>query len=309
MLTSAGAGWTLMHGDSLAGMRAELEPASIDSIVTSPPYADQRSYGAQDDYTGRRGGMNNRSRKQRSQAPALAVDALEPFLAEMLRVLKPAGSLALNLGVVMRDHQESTWVDDVCAVARGQGWQLVHRIIWHKPNSIPMSWPGFLHVVHEYVLWLAPNARECYRGFDADTRRPHSETSVRRVEQPYLQRKDERYGRRGFASPLHEDGARPQSVFTCGVGTQVGVEHPAVMAPELALHLVSLTCPKGGLVLDPFAGSATTGLAALERGRRFIGWERKEDYVREAIGRLQFGRFPRRPPPAQPPAQASLLEA
>jgi hypothetical protein len=86
---------------------------------------------------------------------------------------------------------------------------------------------------------------------------------------------------------LHPDGARPTTVFTAGVGGQRGVKHPAVMAKRLALQLVSLSTPPGELVLDPFCGSGTTGLACIERGRDFLGIEIEPAYIEEARERLE----------------------
>jgi hypothetical protein len=133
--------WELILGDALEGMR-ELSAGSVDAIMTSPPYADQRVYGE-----GKRGKTKHgQSRRQRSAAPALAAEWLEPFLEEMLRVCSPAGSLALNLGVVMRDGEESDWADDVLRRARVMGWKLLHRMVWHKPNAIPLSHAAYLHL-------------------------------------------------------------------------------------------------------------------------------------------------------------------
>jgi DNA modification methylase len=264
--------WRLVVGDSLEFMQ-QMEP--VDAIVTSPPYVDQKHYD---------GTMRNKStmsRRLRSEAPMRAAEWLRPFCEQMLDVVTDAGALMLNLGVVMRDGEESGFADQVLADCRAAGWKLLQRIIWFKTNALPLSHPPYMHVAHEYVFWLAKSI-DAYRGYDVDTRRPHSETSLRRVGQPYLRRKDERYAKRGKASELHPDGAKPMSVFACGVGSRRGVKHPAPMALPLARHLVSLSCPPGGLVFDPFCGSGTTGVAALERGRRFLGVDAHEPYVLEA---------------------------
>jgi site-specific DNA-methyltransferase (adenine-specific) len=63
--------------------------------------------------------------------------------------------------------------------------------------------------------------------------------------------------------------------------------HPCVKPLELMRWLVRLVCPPGGLVLDPFTGSATTGIAALLEGRQFLGIEREGEYVRVARARLE----------------------
>lgn len=257
----------LYLGDSLDVMRGWPEN-HVDAIVTSPEYADQRKYAHGAD-----------------TAPEEFADAFEPFLVEMLRVVQPTGSLMLNLGVILRNGEETAYADDVLRRARSVGWKLLHRTIWHKKNPLPLSHPAYLTIGHEWVFWLAKTT-DAYRGYDGDTRTAHAEGSVRRINDPYLRSKDERYARRGKANALHPDGARPTTVFSCAVGSTRGLKHPAPMPLDLARYLVSLSCPLGGLVLDPFAGSGTTLVAARDRGRRSIGVDRNEEYLIEAKGRL-----------------------
>lgn len=298
--------WEVRQGDCLDLMRA-MEPASVDAIVTSPPYADQRDYvraaaGADTrNFTG--SATMTASRRQRRDAPTRFVqEHLAPRLEEMLRICAPAGSLMLNLGVIMRDGEEHPYADDALALARSMGWRLLHRMVWHKPNSIPLSHQTYLHLKHEWVFWLAPSI-DAYRGYDVDTRTAHSETSLRRIEQPYMTRKDQRYMRRGKTHGLHPDGARPatlyqadysaedlavfDAVLAAAVGRESGIDHPAIMALKMALQLVSLAAPAGALVFDPYCGAGTTGVAALRRGRRFLGLELEERYVQLASERIR----------------------
>jgi site-specific DNA-methyltransferase (adenine-specific) len=73
------------------------------------------------------------------------------------------------------------------------------------------------------------------------------------------------------------------------VGASAGTGHPAAFPLALAEWLVTFA-PEGGLVLDPFAGSATTGVACLQTGRRFIGVEVSPEYHRIAARRLDEAR-------------------
>lgn len=241
---------------------------AVFSIVTSPEYADQRKYAHGAD-----------------TAPEAFADAFEPFLVEMLRVVSSHGSLMLNLGVILRNGEETAYADDVLRRARDVGWKLLHRTIWHKKNPLPLSHPAYLTIGHEWVFWLAKETG-AYRGYDAATRTEHAEGSLRRINDPYLRSKDERYSRRGASNALHPDGARPTTVFSCAVGSTRGLKHPAPMPLDLARYLVSLSTPPGELVLDPFCGSGTTLVAARERGRHSIGIDRNEEYLVEASGRL-----------------------
>lgn len=264
-------GDVMLHlGDCLDVMRGWPD-GSVDAIVTSPVYADQRKYG---------GGVK--------AGPAAYAEAFTPVLAEMLRVLSSSGSLMLNLGVILRDGEETPYADEVLSRARSMGWKLLHRTIWQKSNPLPLSHPAYLTIGHEWVFWLAKST-DAYRGYDADTRRPHAEASLRRINDPYLRSKDERYSRRGKTNALHPDGAKPTTVFTCAVGSTRGIKHPAPMPLDLARYLVSLSCPPGGTVLDPFCGSGTTLVAARHRGRRSIGIDVNQEYLTEAADRLSQG--------------------
>jgi DNA modification methylase len=255
---------TIHIGDALTVLSG-LPDASVDCCVTSPPYANARP-----DIAG---------------VPADEfAEWLTPILGQLHRVVTTTGSLMLNLGRVFRDYQEHPYVFDTLYAARSVGWQHAETVIWYKPNALPLSGP-YLVPRHEYVWWLAKDARVCYRGID-ETRQPHSPESIAR------------YGRGGYIGqrkgvrarevrPLHPDGARAGSVFTCHTGAEKGNSHPTPMPVPVAAHLVALSCPPNGCVLDPFLGSGTTALVARRHGRRTIGIELNPEYARLAAERCQ----------------------
>lgn len=288
--------WSVDVGDSLEVMRG-MPAGAVDAIVTSPPYADQRAY-EPGELGGRRGNtpanarIRARSRAQRSNAPAQWVEWLEPYTLEAMRVISPAGSMMLNLGVVLRDGEEHDCTDAILRNCRAQGWKLLHRIIWHKPNGQVPSAPGYLTVGHEFVLWLAPTTKP-WRAFEQpagsqasrEVRTPHSAASVSRMAGLYTGAGTHR--KQGRTHKLHPDGARPTTVFSCAVGGEANPDgHPARMPTLLARHLVAMTCPPGGVVLDPFSGNATTGVVATRSGRRFVGIEIDPVYAEGGRRRL-----------------------
>lgn len=288
--------WEILEGDSLSVMR-DLPAGIADAIVTSPPYADQRAY-EPGELGGRRGndparsGIRAQSRRQRSNAPGEWAAWLEPYTAEMLRVISPAGSMMLNVGIVLRDGEEHDCTDAILRNCRAQGWKLLHRLIWHKLNGQVPSAPGYLTVSHEFVLWLAPStspwrAHEQPPGSQAsrEVRSPHSGASVTRMRALFTGAGSHR--NQGKTHKLHPDGARPTTVFSCSVGGEANPNgHPGRMAMPLARHLVAMCCPPGGLVLDPFSGDATTGIAATRSGRRYLGVEINPAYAEGSRRRL-----------------------
>lgn len=254
--------FTLWHGDCievLAGMPA----GSVDAVVTSPPYTDIRA-------------------DVPAPRPAEFAAWFVGVAAAVAPVLAPAGSMLLNLGRRFLDGSELDYVEETLLALRSAGWLRVDTLIWSKTNPQGKGSP-YLTNAHEYVYWLAlqPNV---YRGFD-DTRTPYSPESLARFKRaPRTVAKFDTTVRRG--APPHPLGAKPWSVFCSPVGSDAGNPHPTPMAAALARHLVLLSCPPGGVVLDPFAGSGTTALAARDLGRIGLGIELNESYCAMAAARL-----------------------
>ena len=222
----------------------------LDSIVTSPPYAGQRG--------------------------ALPPEEYVPWLAERLAAflpaLKPQGSMFLNLGRTYRDGAESDYIERVLLAAQELGWRRIDTLIWRKLNAHPFVAPCYLINEHEIIYWLAPRT-DAYRNYGEETRRPPSPETLARRARGGLRGPKNR--ERGGYQPaqrtnFNEHGVRPGSVFESAIGRNRDVDHGESMEMQLAEHLVRLACPPGGLVLDPFAGSGTTGLAARRNGRRSI---------------------------------------
>jgi site-specific DNA-methyltransferase (adenine-specific) len=234
-----------------------MEAGSADAVVTSPPYADARL-----DVEG----------------PPLDsfADWFEPVLAELLRVLSPSGSLMLNLGRRFRDGEEHPFHEDTLARARGLGWRRIDTLVWHKTNGNSKGGP-YLHDVHELVYWLAPSVA-AYRGFTAETRAPYALSTVPRMGRAARSRVKGEPARAKV--PPHPDGARPKSLIAAPTGQDRGNEHPTPMTPRVARYLVPLACPPGGLVLDPFCGSGNVLRAAIASGRRAVGVDLEEKWIR-----------------------------
>lgn len=259
----------LHHGDALTVLR-DMPDEAVDACVTSPPYADMRDYGG--------------------ATPDLYGDWLTPYLRELYRVTTDTGSLLLNVGRTRRRGVELPIAEDARRAAESAGWLWVDTLIWHKPNAFYAASAPYLHDTHEYVWWLAKSPG-CYRGYDTDTRTTHKATTIARYAQGFRTNRSKNGthyhtpGKRINAP--HHDGACPKSVVTHPIADHRGIDHPAPMSLKLARHLVSLSTPAGGLVIDPFCGSGTTCLAARQRGRRSIGIDHHEQYLTVAARRLQ----------------------
>lgn len=251
----------ILHGDAVEQTRT-LSDDSIHCVITSPPYPNGRFHVKPD---------------------AFAV-WLAPLLAELARVVAPTGSIMLNLGRVFKDGFETAYLEQTLDMAASIGWKRIDTIVWTKPNANPRG-GRYLTDAHEFVYWLARRP-DAYRGLD-DARRPYAAESIARLNRRWLA-----HGavKGADTSPHrrkpHPLGARPSSVIECQVGREKGNPHPTPMPLELAVDLVVLGCPPGGRILDPFAGSGTTGTAAISRGRDFVGVELDEEVARYARQRI-----------------------
>lgn len=255
---------TLYHGDALEVLR-DLQAGSISACVTSPPYEDVRP-----------------------EYPAVGPARFEEICRELGRVVD--GPLLVNVGRRWRDGIERLWWLEYLTAAERAGWPLRDTVIWAKPNPNPIQ-GELLANAHEYVFAFGDD-------FDTEAVRvPYAEGSIARLRRRHVShistkgdtaarngpRRDERRG-----EPLGEPnpaGARSPSVIVVPSGAEKGNPHPAPMPLELAEWLVRLA--GGSSVIDPFAGSGTTGLAARRLGRDAVLIEQDAEYCAIAARRLQ----------------------
>lgn len=248
--------YEVITGDCRDTMRA-MDAESIDAIVTSPPYAMQRK--------AQYGGVPE------CDYPSWTVG----WMSEARRVLKPSGSLILNIREHVRDGQISDYVHKTRLAVRESGWFEWDELIWHKTNPAPIGHPKRPRRSWERLLWFG-KSRQGYAN-------PKSNG---------VQTKNAGRCSRGgeWINPVsgkkNAPGiARCTDVFSSSVSNQ-GI-HPAAYPPELASWCIKLITPPGGTVLDPFNGSGSTGKAAVREGFNYIGCELNPEYADIARARIE----------------------
>lgn len=200
------------------------------------------------------------------------------------------------------------------------GWILRNDIIWAKPNAMPESVTDRLSTKHEHLFMFSKSPRYW---FDLDpVREPLALASVMRLDQdldgqmgstrgnggthtmkavgPKRKGLDEKWNASTGLRPheghrgSHEQGRNPGDVWN--IPTQPFTEsHFAVMPVTLASRAIQAGCKPAGIVMDPFSGSGTTGLAAAKHGRKYVGIDLSKDYLdlslrtRLAQSALDFG--------------------
>lgn len=184
----------------------------------------------------------------------------------------------------------------VAFALQADGWYLRSDIIWSKPNPMPESVTDRPTKAHEYIFLLSKSKRYYY-----DTEaiaEPQSESERRRrlleadkgANGKYTMRRDGQTGARAPSESgacrnregrqaLAKKGTRnKRSVWTVPTRPYTGA-HFAVFPPDLIRPCILAGCRPGGTVLDPFAGSGTTGVVAEEEGRNSVLIELNPDYI------------------------------
>ncbi len=268
------------QGDCLDIMRT-MPDSSVDLIFTSPPYANARA----DTY----GGV----------APDKYVEWFLPRAAEMKRILRPSGSLIINIKEGSRGGERNVYVLRLILAMREQlGWSWIEEYIWHKTNSAPGKWPTRFRDAWERLLHFAKQPTGIKMRQDAvmvqasfNTRKRMRKLSARdhiRVES----QSGSKVGKIR-ARWAERDLVYPDNVLH-GSPEYRGVSHPAAMPEWLAEFFILLFTDAGDVVLDPFAGSGTTLIAAMKKDRRAVGIEaigKYADLARTRIDKTIGGLF------------------
>jgi len=263
-------------GDSREVLKT-LQDNSIDLIVTSPPYADQRknTYGGihPDDY----------------------VEWFLPISAELLRVLKPTGTFILNIKERVVKGERHTYVIDLILAMRQQGWLWTEEFVWHKKNSYPGKWPNRFRDSWERLLQF--NKQRQFKMFQESVMVPVGDWSKKRLQNLSStdQRRDESRVGSGFgkrvANWVGRELVYPTNVLHMATVTK-NKNHSAAFPESLPEWFIKLFTQEGDWVLDPFMGSGTTGVAAVQTGRNFIGIELDPDYFDIAVNRIRNAQPP-----------------
>lgn len=253
----------IYKGDARDVLR-ELNTNSIDLVVTSPPYADQR--------TGTYGGIS----------PDRYVDWFRPISAELLRVLKPTGTFVLNIKERVVSGERHTYVLELVMALRQQGWLWTEEFCWHKKNSYPGKWPNRFRDGWERLLQF--NKSRHFQMFQEEVMVPTGDwakTRLKNLSETDRVRDESKVGS-GFGKKienwLSRDMAYPDNVLH--MATECGNRgHSAAFPEALPEWFIKLFTKTGDVVLDPFAGSGTTLRVAHRLHRKAIGIEVVPEYV------------------------------
>lgn len=254
----------LFLGDSKEELK-KLADNSVDLIVTSPPYADQRksTYGGirHDEY----------------------VDWFLPISEQLHRVLKPTGTFILNIKEKVVEGERSTYVMELIMAMRKQGWLWTEEFIWHKKNSYPGKWPNRFRDSWERLLQF--NKDRKFSMYQEEVMVPMGDwakSRLKNLSKTDKVRDDSKVGSgfgKNISNWLNRDKAYPTNVIHLATECN-NKNHSAAFPEELPEWFVKLFTKEYDVVLDPFMGSGTTLFVAQRMRRHSIGIDVVPEYYK-----------------------------
>ena len=309
---------TIIRGDARA---LPLPDASVDLVVTSPPYFALRSYTD--------GGEHYAGQIGSEPTPADYIAALLDVTRECVRVLKPGGSIWVDLGDKYatryssvrgggraglnsdddsrgRSGQNQTGISEKSLILLPERYRiaavdqlgLIARavVIWSKPNGLPESVTDRVRRSHEDWVHLTKAPR--YFSAVDEIREGYAPGTAKRYTTGYKQDPSDRarIGKGyddsdGGPTKTNPLGKLPGSVWDIAtqpliVPPELKVDHFAAFPMEWPRRIILGWSPVGGVVLDPFVGTGTTALVASVLGRHGIAVDLSADYCRLARWRV-----------------------
>ena len=261
----------LILGDAKEELK-KINDNSIDLIMTSPPYTDQRkkTYGG--------------------ISPDKYVEWFLPISKELLRVLKPTGTFILNIKERVVNGERHTYVLELILEMRKQGWLWTEEFIWHKKNSYPGKWPNRFRDAWERLLQFNKNKK--FKMNQEAVMVPTGEWRKTRLKN--LSEKDKKrdiskvgsgFGK-NISNWLTREMAYPTNVLHMATECN-NKNHSAVFPESLPEWFIKLFTDENNWVLDPFMGSGTTIVVAEKLGRNCIGIEINPEYYNYVVQKFQ----------------------
>lgn len=236
-----------------------IERESVDLVVTSPPYDDLRKYN----------GVGDTWNKDKFKSAALA----------LWDVLKPGGVVVWVVNDKVENGGKTGTAFEQALYFRDIGFKINDTMIWKKKNPLPQVRQPRYNQVFEYMFVFSKGKPKTFNpimvpckcsGQDYDSTCKNMGGENGRTKK-HFKINDEKVD---------------SNIWEIAVAQNKTI-HPAVFPYEIPYRHIKSWTNEGDVVLDPFMGSGTTGLAALDLGRKFIGIELNEEYFDLSKQRLE----------------------
>jgi site-specific DNA-methyltransferase (adenine-specific) len=260
----------LHNADSLKLLKA-LPENSVDMVFADPPY-----FLSSGSFTCQSGKMASVKKGDwdLSNGTKRNFDFHLAWIRACRRLLKPNGTIWIS-GTYHSIYQ--------CGFAlEMEDFHLLNDVAWFKPNAAPNLSCRFFTASHETLIW-ARKEKKAKHTFNYKTMVEWDNNYKKKIQCKHCGKSD-RY------ENLHEKGKQMRSVWAIATPQRTEKtfgKHPTQKSLELLKRVVLASTNEGDLVLDPFTGSSTTGLAAYLFDRKFIGIDNEKKYLDLSIRRFE----------------------
>lgn len=248
--------FVLYNGDSLE-LLSQLPENSVDMIFADPPY--NLSNGGFTVHAGRRVSVN-KGEWDRSKGFAIDSAFHSSWIAACRRVLKPHGTIWIS-GTYHSIYQ--------CGYAlQENGYHILNDVAWFKPNASPNLSGRYFTASHETLIWA------------------RKEKDAKHI----FNYKSMKMGDWHLEDFIKKPTKQMRSVWAIGTpknGEKKFGKHPTQKPLALLDRIVLASTNKGDIILDLFTGSSTTGLAAIQYGRKFVGIDTEKKYLDLSVKRFK----------------------
>lgn len=254
-------------GDSKELLK-QIDDESIDLVVTSPPYNDLRKY---------HGTLNNWNE-----------NTFQSIATELIRILKDGGIIVWNINDKVENGSRTCTSFRQCLYFVDNGLNLNDTMIWNKTNPCPVVRQPRYNPCFEYMFVFSkgkpktfnPIMREC------KSANKHYKSTVKIIGGENGRKEIDYFVNKETVDYNVWDMSVAQNKTLYEVDGEK-IKHPAVFPYELPFRHIKSWTNEGDIVLDPFAGSGTTLLAARDLNRNYIGIEQNEQYCKIIEQRLR----------------------
>lgn len=238
---------TLFCGDSIKILK-KLQEKSIDMVFADPPY-----FLSNDGITCSNGKMVsvNKGEWDKSRGFNEDVKFHKKWIKECDRVLKDDGSIWIS-GTYHCIHQ-------IIYILLSMGYYIINEVTWFKPNAAPNLGCRCLTASHETLIW-AKKSKKARHTFNYD-----------------------------IAKEIN-GGKQMRSVWeisTTPKSEKINGNHPTQKPLKLMERIIRISTNPGDIILDPFCGSSSTGVAANKFGRKYIGVDISEEFLEISKKRIE----------------------
>lgn len=243
----------LRQGDCLEIMR-DIPDETIDCVITSPPYDDLRNYNS--------------------------VFDIKKIIDELYRILKKGGIIVWNVNDKIKNGSKSLTSFKQAIIFQEVGFNVNDVMIWEKTNPMPQVKQPRYNQVFEYMFIFSKGKPKTFNPIMIDCK---SADKQYKSTCKNITKGKERTYKEFVINKQKVDN----NVWKFAVA-QNKTKHPAVFPIELPIRHIKSWTNENDIVFDPFMGSGTTGVAAKELNRKFIGIELDEEYFEIAKNRIQY---------------------